>query len=156
VLIAMMFAGAAIRQFFVLRHGYKLGRNANPLAYALLGVVVIAMVVVWLKPQPESAVSQGAAASIAGGADGTGASGQISYKTLQTVLEQRCYLCHGPAVQSKGLRFDSPQSVKQNAANIYQQAVVSKIMPMSNTTHITDAERQIIAQWYLSGARVDD
>jgi uncharacterized membrane protein len=34
VLIAMMFAGAAIRQFFVMRHGYKLGRNANPWPYA--------------------------------------------------------------------------------------------------------------------------
>src|SRR5205814_1618872 len=29
VLVLMMFAGAAIRQFFVLRHGFTLGRNAN-------------------------------------------------------------------------------------------------------------------------------
>lgn len=156
VLIAMMFAGAAIRQFFVLRHGFKLGRNGNPLPYALLGVVVIAMMIVWLKPAPESNTPQSAASSIAGSPGNTGASGQISYKNLQTVLAQRCYLCHGEAVQSKGLRFDSPQYVKQNAANIYQQVVVSKLMPMSNTTHITAAERQIIAQWYLSGAGVDD
>jgi uncharacterized membrane protein len=156
VLIAMMFAGAAIRQFFVLRHGYKLGRNANPLPYALLGVLVIAMVIVWLKPQPESLGPLGTTVSVAGGHGVTGASSQISYKTLQTVLEQRCYLCHGPAVQSKGLRFDNPQMVKQHAANIYQQAVVSKIMPMSNTTHITAAERQIIAQWFQSGASVGD
>ena len=33
VLILMMFAGAAIRQFFVMRHGYRLGRNGNPLSY---------------------------------------------------------------------------------------------------------------------------
>ena len=156
VLIAMMFAGAAIRQFFVLRHGYKLGRNANPLAYALLGVVVIAMMIVWLKPQPESSAPQATTVSVAASPGATGDGGQISYITLQTVLEQRCYLCHGAAVQSKGLRFDAPQYVKQNAANIYQQAVVSKIMPMSNTTHITAAERQIIAQWYLSGAHVED
>ena len=156
VLIAMMFAGAAIRQFFVLRHGFKLGRNGNPLPYALLGVVVIAMTIVWLKPAPESNTPQAAASSIAGSPGNTGAGGQISYKTLQTVLAQRCYLCHGEAVQSKGLRFDSPQMVQQNAANIYQQVVVSKLMPMSNTTHITAAERQIIAQWYLSGAGVDD
>ena len=42
VLILMMFAGAAIRQFFVMRHGYKLGRNRHPLPYALVGVAVIA------------------------------------------------------------------------------------------------------------------
>ena len=42
VLILMMFAGAAIRQFFVMRHGWKLGRNRHPLPYALTGVIVIA------------------------------------------------------------------------------------------------------------------
>ena len=31
VLMLMMFAGAAIRQFFVMRHGFKLGRNRHPL-----------------------------------------------------------------------------------------------------------------------------
>jgi uncharacterized membrane protein len=150
-----MFAGAAIRQFFVMRHGFKLGRNPNPLPYALVGVAVIVATIVWLRPQPESA-SQGATASIAYGQGNTGAASQISYKTLQTVLEQRCYLCHGAAVQSKGLRFDAPQYVKQNAANIYQQVVVTKVMPMSNTTHISAAERQIIAQWFESGASVEE
>jgi hypothetical protein len=37
VLVLMMLGGAAIRQFFVLRHGWKLGRNRNPLPYALVG-----------------------------------------------------------------------------------------------------------------------
>ena len=41
----MMTAGALIRQFFVMRHGFKLGRNANPLPYALAGVAVIAALV---------------------------------------------------------------------------------------------------------------
>ncbi len=156
VLIAMMFAGAAIRQFFVMRHGFKLGRNANPLPYALLGSVVIAMLIVWMRPVPDVPGAQNAANLIAVSAGDKRAASQISYKTLQTVLEQRCYLCHGAAVQSKGLRFDAPQYVKRNAANIYQQAVVTKVMPMSNSTHISAAERQIIAQWYESGASVDD
>ena len=35
-----MAGGAAIRQFFVVRHRFKLGGNAgNPLPYAMLGVV---------------------------------------------------------------------------------------------------------------------
>jgi uncharacterized membrane protein len=37
ILIGMMFAGAAIRQFFVMRHGYKLGRNPHPWKYAAVG-----------------------------------------------------------------------------------------------------------------------
>ncbi|MBP9058915.1 MAG: urate hydroxylase PuuD, partial [Rhodoferax sp.] len=155
VLIAMMFAGAAIRQFFVMRHGYKLGRNANPLPYAVVGLAVIAVMVVWLQPKPESPTVQNATSSVASGAGGASATGQISYKTLQTVLEQRCYLCHGAQVQMKNVRLDSAPNVKRHAQTIYQQAVVSKIMPMGNATHITAAERQIIAQWFESGAPVD-
>jgi len=155
VLIAMMFAGATIRQFFVMRHGYKLGRNANPLPYALVGVAVIAVLLGWLKPDPEPPVTQSAATSIAASASSTRATSQISYKTLETVLAQRCYLCHGAVVQMKNVRLDSPQNVKLYAQNIYQQAVVSKIMPMGNTTQISAAERQIIAQWFESGASVD-
>src|SRR6478735_460816 len=52
VLILMMFAGAAIRQFFVMRHGWKLGRNRHPAGYALVGLAVIVATVVWLAPDP--------------------------------------------------------------------------------------------------------
>ena len=55
----------------------------------------------------------------------------------------------------KNVRRDAPQGVKLHAQGIYQQAVVSKIMPMGNTTGITSAERQLIAQWFESGASVD-
>ena len=154
VLIAMMFAGAAIRQFFVMRHGYKLGRNANPLPFALVGVAVIGVVILWLKPQPEPAAAN-ATVTIASGSGSTRATGEISYKTIQTVLEQRCYLCHGEKVQMKNVRLDSPQGVKLHAQGIYQQVVVSKIMPMNNTTGITLAERQLIGLWFESGASTD-
>jgi uncharacterized membrane protein len=71
---------------------------------------------------------------------------------VQTVLEQRCYLCHGAQVQMKNLRLDSPALVKQNAQAIYQQAVVQKLMPMNNATQITDAERALIGRWFEAGA----
>ena len=80
------------------------------------------------------------------------ASGQNDYKSVQTVLEQRCYLCHGEAVQMKNLRLDSPDSVKQHAQAIYQQVVVQKLMPMNNATQITDAERALIGRWFEAGA----
>jgi len=138
VLIAMMFAGAAIRQFFVLRHGYKLGRNRHPLPYALVGVAVIAALIVWLKPDTRAAAAMPA---------------QVTYADVQKVLEQRCYLCHGAQVQMKNIRLDAPDLVVQHAQAIYQQAVVTKIMPMNNATSITDAERALIAKWFLDGAK---
>ena len=148
VLILMMLAGAAIRQFFVLRHGFKLGRNPHPWPYAAVGVVVILATIVWLKPEI-------ATNSVADSAGNTGAGGPSDYKILQPVLAQRCYLCHGAEVQMKNVRLDSPQGVATHAQAIYQQVVVSKIMPLNNATQITDAERALIRRWFESGAAVN-
>jgi uncharacterized membrane protein len=150
VLIAMMFAGAAIRQFFVMRHGYKLGRNANPWPYAAVGVAVIVAMMVWLAPEPAKTTSAATADAV-----NTSVGGAIGYATLQPILAQRCYLCHGAQVQMKNVRLDSAVNVKLHAQNIYQQVVVSKLMPMTNTTGITEAERMVIKQWFESGARTD-
>ena len=151
VLIMMMFAGAAIRQFFVMRHGYKLGKSGNPLPYALVGVAVMVAMVAWLRPAPPT-VQMDATDLVAKGAYPISVTGQIDYKSVQTVLEQRCYMCHGEQVQMKNLRLDSSALVKQHAQAIYQQAVVQKLMPMNNATQMTDEERALIGRWYQAGA----
>jgi uncharacterized membrane protein len=153
VLVGMMFAGAAIRQFFVLRHGFKLGRNGHPWPYALAGVVAIVWMIVWLKPVPSTASV--ATNSGATSAYSTRATGPISYKDLRPVLEQRCYMCHGAQVQMKNVRLDSVEGVKLHAQAVYQQAVVTKVMPLNNATSITDAERGVIKQWFESGAALN-
>jgi uncharacterized membrane protein len=156
VLIVMMFAGAAIRQFFVLRHGHKLGRHGHPWPYALAGVLVIVAAIVWLRPEPIATASMASATnSVAKNPINTGLGGQFSYQMLQPVLAQHCYSCHGEQVQMKNVRLDSPALVKQHGANIYQQVVVARAMPMNNATGLTEAERQLIKQWFESGARTD-
>ncbi len=139
VLILMMFAGAAIRQFFVMRHSYLLGRSGNPLGYALWGIAALFGLMVWLAPAPSKAV----------------AARQIGYQELQPVLQRRCYLCHGEQVQMKNVRLDSRQGVKAYAQYMYQQAVVLKLMPMNNATGITEDERLLIKQWFEGGAKTD-
>ena len=148
VLVLMMLAGAAIRQFFVLRHGYLLGRNRHPIGYALVGLAVIVGVIVWMKPVP-------APTSVAASASGISAKPVISYEKVQAVIAQRCYMCHGPQVQMKNVRLDSPANLKLHAQMVYQQAVVTKIMPMNNATGITDTERTLIGQWFEGGAPVE-
>jgi len=145
VLIVMMVAGAAIRQFFVLRHGYKLGRNSHPLPYAVVGVALVVAVVVWLRPV-SIAIDSGAA-----GAGTESAKVRNDYISVQAVLAQRCYQCHGAQVQMKNLRLDSADSVRRQAQAIYQQAVVQKLMPMNNATQMTEDERALIGRWYLAG-----
>ena len=144
LLFVMMLAGALIRQFFVQRHGYHLGRAKNPWPFAAVGVVLIVGVIVALRPAPQAPASAGSAAPAA-----------VTFSQVQTVLAQRCYMCHGEQVQMKNVRLDSPEAVKLNAQNVYQQVVVTKQMPMNNATGITDAERALIGQWFQAGAKTD-
>ncbi len=144
LLFVMMLAGALIRQFFVQRHGYHLGRAPNPWPFAAVGVVLIVGVIVALRPTGTKAAAPQASATVA-----------VSYAQVQKVLEQRCYQCHGAQVQMKNVRLDSPEAVQLNAQNVYQQAVVSKQMPMNNATGITEVERNLLGQWFLAGAKLE-
>jgi uncharacterized membrane protein len=142
VLIAMMFAGAAIRQFFVLRHGFKLGRNPHPWPYAAVGVLAIVGLIMTLAPAPRTPADAQSAAP-------------ASFAAVQPILAQRCYPCHAEQVQMKNVRLDSPQAVATHAQSIYQQAVVTRVMPMNNATQITDAERETLKRWFEGGAKLD-
>lgn len=140
VLILMMFAGAAIRQFFVMRHGWKLGRNRHPAGYAVAGAAVIVAVAFWLAPAAQPAAA---------------AATKADYAAVSQVVAQRCAMCHGEQVQMKNVRLDTPQALKQHAQNVYQQAVVARTMPMNNSTGMTEAERALLGQWFQAGARLD-
>jgi uncharacterized membrane protein len=130
-----------IRQFFVQRHGYHLGRAANPWPFAAVGVVLILGVIIALRPAAP-VVSAAPAAP-------------VSFAQVQTILAQRCAMCHGEQVQMKNVRLDSSALVTQHAQNVYQQVVVTQQMPMNNTTGITAEERALIGRWFLAGAKVD-
>ena len=134
VLVLMMLAGALIRQFFVQRHGWRHGRASNPWPFAAAGVVILLGVIAWMRPAPAPAAAAAPAV--------------VDYAQLKPILEQRCYSCHGEAVQMKNLRLDSAESVKSHAQQIYQQVVVTKIMPLSNATQMTDTERHMVARWF--------
>ena len=46
--------------------------------------------------------------------------------------------------------MDNIDQVNINAERIYQAAVLTKTMPIGNLTKITEQERDLISQWYLS------
>ena len=148
VLILMMLAGALIRQYFVMRHGFKLGRNGHPWPYALVGVALIVLVIVWMRPAPRPAAAAPSADSAAVAAAVPGVA------EVQQVLQQRCVLCHSAANQMKNVRLDSVDGLRQHAQGVYQQVVVTRLMPMNNATQITDAERDLIARWFIAGAKM--
>lgn len=140
VLVAIMFAGAAIRQFFVMRHGHKLGRNAHPWPYAAVGVGVLLALIVWMRPVPPEPVF---------------VPENVSLAQVQLVMEQRCVMCHGADLASKNVRLDTPLATRQFARAVYQQTVLTRQMPINNATGMTEEERALVAQWFRQGARQD-
>ena len=138
LLFLMMLAGASIRQFFVQKHAWHLGKSAHPWPYAAFGAAIIIGLIVALRPAPASPEAAQAA---------------VSFEEVQAIVNQRCISCHGEQVQMKNLRLDSADQIRANAQNIYQQVVVLKQMPMNNATGLTEPERQALGRWFLAASK---
>jgi uncharacterized membrane protein len=151
VLVLMMLAGAAIRQYFVMRHGFKHGRNGNPIKYAVAGVIVILAVIVWLAPSSKplsKSAPQATSDKASQQSTPVANTDKTSTAAILEVAKVRCVMCHGAALQSKNIRVDSIEALDKNAALVYQQVVVTKLMPMNNSTGVTAEEREQIAAWF--------
>ena len=80
--------------------------------------------------------------------------GDVSFAQVRALINTHCTMCHAQNPSHDG--FDAPPAglvltddaaIKANAARIYQQVVVAKIMPLGNETGITEAERAQIGAW---------
>jgi uncharacterized membrane protein len=136
VLGAIMLAGVLIRQFFVLRHR---GRPN------------------WALPAAGVALLAGLAVAIAPKAASTGGE-KVAFAQVQTVIKERCVGCHtgqptqeGFAQAPKGILLDSPDQIAANAPKV-AETVGNKYMPIGNLTQMTDAERALVASWFVQGA----
>jgi uncharacterized membrane protein len=125
---------------FVARHKAPSERR-TPWEHAIVGTLAIAGLVVWLAP------ARPAASSLA-------AKAPAGYDDVRAVIDRRCAMCHSDAVQQKGVSLQTPELVKQHAQQVYQQAVVLKLMPFNNATQMTDDERALVKRWYEAGAPV--
>ncbi|MES2261030.1 MAG: urate hydroxylase PuuD [Pseudomonadota bacterium] len=161
VLGAIMAAGVLIRHFFNLRHAGKVS-----IAFPAAGVALLVAVAFAIAPAPRkpaaaavatAATATDAAAVVEAGAP---AAGHADIAAVQTVIAQRCVSCHsaqptqaGFASAPGGVMLDSADQVRQHAAKIYQRAVQNKDMPLANMTQMTDAERELVGNWFDAGAK---
>ena len=145
LLLAIMALGAWFRHFFNLYHRGKLNWTI-PLTTALgmVGVIVLAA--------PPGLLIRPPGAS----------SAQVSFSTVQPIVQQRCEVCHsqtpiqpGFTAPPQGVMLDTPQEIHDLAPRIYQKAVVEKAMPLGNLTNMTDQERSVLAAWIEQGAHID-
>ena len=135
VLVLIMLAGALIRQFFVLKH-----KGKRDYKFFAAGAALLVAVAVWIAPAPRAASNQAAAPKFA---------------EVKAIVEQRCQLCHNAQVVSKNIQLHTPELIVKNAQAIYQQAVVARVMPMANSTQMTDDEREKLGVWVKAGAKPD-
>ncbi len=139
VLALICGAGVLIRHFFNLRH-----RGAFAWQYLAVSAGLIGAAAVWTAPriQPLPPVT-----------------GPVTLDRVRTIVGQRCVACHsqsptfaGITQPPAGVVLTSAAGIVQNAQRIYQQVVVTRIMPLGNATQITDEERAVIAAWVSAGA----
>ncbi|MGC4062264.1 MAG: urate hydroxylase PuuD [Aquabacterium sp.] len=72
----------------------------------------------------------------------------VTLAQVHAIAQQRCVVCHNAQLANKGVMLYTPELIQSHAQQIYQQAVVLKLMPMNNATGITDDERAQIKRWY--------
>jgi uncharacterized membrane protein len=138
LLILISAAGALIRVWFVQRHRDA----ADPLVLAA-GLMLLAITALLALPRP---------AELGGG--------PVAFDQIQPIIQAKCAPCHaarptqeGIAAPPKGVVLETPSQIRAMAAAINQQAAVTRAMPPGNMTHISDAERRMIARWFAGGAQ---
>ena len=146
VLIAMSFAGACIRGWFVARHKPEGRRGLASALPAALGVLTLFGVVIALAPGgtllQQSAESSAADAS-----------------QIHVIVEQRCVPCHSthPATQfgfnapPNGIVLETLDQLRAHLPEVQKQ-VSLRTMPLGNLTGMTDAERETLLMWIGHGA----
>ncbi len=144
VLVAISLAGALIRVYFVQRHSGK----ASPVSM-VTAVVLLLAVVVTVAPRYSSTTPGSAKANAAD-----------TFEQVQTIVKNRCVSCHaasptqaGFTAPPKGVVFDTAEQILNQAVQIHQQTVVSKVMPVGNLTQMTDDERALLDEWFKAGAK---
>ncbi len=139
ILVCLMVIGAWIRLYFNRRHaGQTLWWIPVTAALGIAGIAI------WIRPTSTSASGPA-----------------VAFSQVQSIVQQRCEYCHSLHPRStvyttapQGVRFDTPQEIADQAALIQAVAVQSKLMPLNNKTHMTDAERQLLGKWIAQGAKI--
>jgi uncharacterized membrane protein len=139
VLTLIAAAGVSIRHFFNRRH-----KGILAWQYPAIGAVLLGFVAWWTAPRilPLPKVE-----------------GAVTFDRVRAIVGERCINCHSPvptfvglAQPPAGVLLNSPDGLLKNAQRVYQQVVVTRMMPLGNITQMTDQERAIVAAWVAAGA----
>jgi len=139
VLALIAGAGVLIRHFFNRKH-----KGVYAWQYLVAAAVLLGVTAVWTAPHVQALPP---------------VVGPVTIDRVKGIVGQRCIVCHsqtptfpGITQPPAGVILTNTDGIVQNAQRIYQQVIVTRIMPLGNATQITEEERAVIAAWVVAGA----
>jgi len=130
ILIIIMAASMPIRQFFILKH-----KGVWNWWYPTVGSAMLLGVAVAIAPAPQPMGAAAEAPTLA---------------SIKPIVAQRCVMCHNAQIANKQIRLDSDADLIAHSPLIYQQVLVTRSMPMNNSTGMLEEERLALGRWAKS------
>jgi uncharacterized membrane protein len=130
ILIIIMAASMPIRQFFILKH-----KGVWNWWYPTVGSAMLLGVAVAIAPAPQPMGAAAEAPTLA---------------SIKPIVAQRCVMCHNAQIANKQIRLDSDADLIAHSQLIYQQVLVTRAMPMNNSTGMLEEERLALGRWAKS------
>ncbi|MEO8148352.1 MAG: urate hydroxylase PuuD [Bacteroidia bacterium] len=151
ILAGLTIASVAVRHYHNL---YEKGQNVFWLL-PFAAIALIALVIV-TAPEPRKTSSN----LIQGkNKQSTKNLGVIKFSQVNAIIQKRCIQCHSSTptddvnkIAPTGVKFDTPDEIKNHADRIFIRAVQTETMPQNNKTGITAEERELIGAWIEQGA----
>ena len=114
-----------------------------------LSLLLLLALVVFTLPRQVATVADSSASSQA----------VVGMETIQPIIQQHCTNCHaeqpsfaGFAAPPLGVVLETTKQIEAEAQRIYQTVVVSQVMPLGNMQQMTQAQRDLVGQWYAGQA----
>ena len=150
ILACIFIASFLVRHWFNTLHaGEAIGAKPDWRLWPAAGVPVVCAIGLGMLGRPVGVIADAGASA-------------VTFADVRQIVDQRCHVCHsarpkfpGFVEAPKGVMFDTPAQIQQQAPQIMAQAVKTRTMPLGNVTAITDAERSALGSWITGGSKLD-
>ena len=151
VLLVIALGGVGVRHYFNIRHFDKKNLWVLPIALVLLVTAIYMTRPVGSQPEvtaPVEAVDEVGEAVTSDEPAPTTAD-------IMPIIKERCSGCHakeptlmGLVAPMMGVVLETEEQVERQGPRVFQSTVISKSMPFTNMTKMTQEERDLVARWY--------
>ena len=147
ILLGLSLVSVAVRHYFNTRH------NSQQFLWALPAAVLALLVMAYVT------VPQAPGSSTVKASPKAEVEPPVTAQQAHDIVATHCATCHSAtpshaafSTAPAGLMFDSIDEIKRYKERIYLQSVASRIMPLGNSTGMTQDERDQLGRWIANGA----